>query len=495
MRFKFFVMKKISFIFLSLFHAIVAWSQPLPVKSQYPVIIDTDCAIDDLRAISILLQRPEIIVSAIVISDGTLPPEEGYKKIKTLLHSYGFDSVPTAYGKTLNGIDPPWREFNRELKWGEENSYGLPEEDAVELIHRKISETDEKITYIALGPLTNLSELIHEYVPDALRLEKVIWYNESVKPLLGFNSEYDKTAAENVMNSGFRVVIISNLRKEEAVIDTSVISLCKHSDTRLSQIFGKIYDQPAASERLKQGHFRLCDDLVALYLTNAELFDINTSKENSRIRYNQDYNIKAVKEVIDDMIKGNYTRERNIVFNEFPKKREMFSYDVRQIMDTVIARYGPEEWKANVMTDEFHGHLGVFSIVGAKMGIKAREILGASPDELKVVTFSGTRPPYSCLIDGIQVSTGATLGMGTIHIANDGIILPKAIFTFGNRSVQLSLKAEYLMQVEEDIAEGIVKFGLMDDGYWKLIRRNALNYWLNWDRSKIFDVKIIEDSN
>jgi len=26
--------------------------------------------------------------------------------------------------------------------------------------------------------------------------------------------------------------------------------------------------------------------------------------------------------------------------------------------------------EANVMTDEFHGHLGVFSIVGAKMGIK-----------------------------------------------------------------------------------------------------------------------------
>ena len=28
----------------------------------------------------------------------------------------------------------------------------------------------------------------------------------------------------------------------------------------------------------------------------------------------------------------------------------------------------------------------------------------------------------------------------------------------------------------------------MDDGYWKLIRHNALKYWLEWDRNKIFDI-------
>jgi hypothetical protein len=42
--------------------------------------------------------------------------------------------------------------------------------------------------------------------------------------------------------------------------------------------------------------------------------------------------------------------------------------------------------------------------------------------------------------------------------------------------------------VDADINEGIVKFGLMDDGYWKLIRRNALKYWVEWDRNIIFDV-------
>jgi len=58
------------------------------------------------------------------------------------------------------------------------------------------------------------------------------------------------------------------------------------------------------------------------------------------------------------------------------------------------------------------------------------------------------------------------------------------IFTF-------SLKKEYFEKVDSDINEGIIKFGLMDDGYWKLIRHNALKYWLEWDRNKIFDIEEI----
>ena len=196
-----------------------------------------------------------------------------------------------------------------------------------------------------------------------------------------------------------------------------------------------------------------------------------------------------------DMINGTYFSERNIVFNRFPIQREMFNYDVRPIIDSAIARYGSDEWKANVMTDEFHGHLGVFSIVGAKMGIKAREFFGVGADMLEVTTYAGTSPPYSCLNDGIQVSTGATLGMGTIHLAKNNKPKPSAIFTYKNRSVRISLKKAYLEQVDADIKEGIMKFGLMDDGYWKLIRHNALKYWVEWDRNKIFDIEEISRKN
>ena len=230
---------------------------------------------------------------------------------------------------------------------------------------------------------------------------------------------------------------------------------------------------------------------MALYITNPELFDINIISDELNIRYNKDYDVQGIRQAMTDMINGAYFAERNIVFNRFPVQHEMFNYDIRPIIDSAIARYGYDVWKANVMTDEFHRHLGVFSIVGAKMGIKARELFGIGADMLEVTSYAGTKPPYSCLNDGIQVSTGATLGMGTIHLVSHGKTKPSAIFTYNNRSVRISLKKEYLDQVDADIKEGIMKFGLMDDGYWKLIRHNALKYWLEWDRNKIFDIEEI----
>lgn len=118
-----------------------------------------------------------------------------------------------------------------------------------------------------------------------------------------------------------------------------------------------------------------------------------------------------------------------------------------------------------------------------------RELFDADHDQLRVLSFAGTKPPYSCLNDGIQVSTGATLGMGMIRLASDSITQPAAIFTFQGRSVRLTLKQEYLKKLNDDIREGIVRFGLEDEGYWHLVRRNAVNYWLNWNRNEIFDVE------
>jgi hypothetical protein len=54
--------------------------------------------------------------------------------------------------------------------------------------------------------------------------------------------------------------------------------------------------------------------------------------------------------------------------------------------------------------------------------------------------------------------------------------------------VKIRLKEEYLNLINKDIQEGIVKFGLVDDGYWKLIRSSALKYWLEWSRDEIFEI-------
>ena len=481
-------MRKVTIFLLIVFSQITVWSQPLPVKLKHNVIIDTDCGIDDMRAISLLLARPEVTIEAILLSDGLLSPNEGSEKIRSLLHEFKLDSIPVVCGEVLKGVNPPWRQFNKEISWDKETGSGVTGINAMDYLSEKLNNANEKIILVCLCPLTNIRQLINKNANLLSKIERIIWYNESVKPLQGFNYECDKECVNLVFKSNVRIDVISNLNNDDALFNSAMFEVCKQSKTRLASILFYVHSQQVVLEKLKQNHFRLCDDLVALYLTNPELFGINIMTDNLNVRYTKDYNVQGVKEAICDMINGIYVTEHNVVFNKFPIQREMFNYDVRPIIDSAIARYGLEEWKANVMTDEFHGHLGVFSIVGAKMGIKARELFGVGPDMLDVITYAGIKPPYSCLNDGIQVSTGATLGMGTIHLATDSIVQPKAVFKYKGRSIQISLKREYLEKVDADINEGILKFGLMDDGYWKLIRHNALKYWVEWDRNKIFDI-------
>jgi pyrimidine-specific ribonucleoside hydrolase len=482
-------MKQVLIFLLFLSPVTRSWSQPLPVKINHSIIIDTDGAIDDMRAISYLLARPEITVKAVLLSDGSLPPDEGAEKVASLLHDFKYSSIPIGCGQPLKGINPPWRQFNRQINWGTEPVKYLSVLSATDCLTKCLKGVDEKIILVCLGPLTNVAQFLKSDPELLSHVERIIWYNESVKPLKGFNYECDKESAENVFKSGVRIDVISNLGKSDALFDSTLYLVCGRSKTKLATVLYNVHSQKAVHEKLQQNHFRLSDDLVALYLTNPELFSINTMTDRLNVRYDKDYDLSGVKEATGDMISGIYAPGRNIVFSTFPSNRELFRYDIRPIIDSAIALYGYDEWKANVMTDEFHGHLGVFSIVGAKMGIRAREIFGVGPDMLQVVTYAGSKPPYSCLNDGIQVSTGATVGMGTIHLATDSITRPSAVFTLKDRSVRISLKREYLDKVDSDINEGILKFGLMDDGYWKLIRHNAIKYWIEWDRNKIFDVE------
>jgi len=487
-------MRKIFILIPVLLLSQTIWSQPLQVKLNHTIIIDTDCGIDDMRAISLLLSRPEITIKAILLSDGSLSPNEGAGKISSLLNEFDFENIPVACGDLLKGVNPSWREFNRQISWGKES--GKPTElNAVDCLAEELKKAKEKVILVCLGPLTNIAQLIRKDVNLLSKIERIIWYNDSIKPVKGFNYECDKVSADLVFKSNIRIDVISNLNKDNTLFDSSMYDVCKQSKTLLATVLKNVFSQPLVLEKLQQNHFRLCDDLVALYITNPELFNINIITNELNVRYNTDYDVQGVREAIVDMINGTYFPGRNIVFNRFPIQREMFNYDIRPIIDSAIARYGYDEWKANVMTDEFHRHLGVFSIVGAKMGIKARELFGVGADMLEVTSYAGTKPPYSCLNDGIQVSTGATLGMGTIHLATQRKTSPSAVFTCKNRSVRISLKKEYLEQVDADIKKGIMKFGLMDDGYWKLIRHNALKYWIEWDRNKIFDIEEISKKN
>lgn len=65
---------------------------------------------------------------------------------------------------------------------------------------------------------------------------------------------------------------------------------------------------------------------------------------------------------------------------------------------------------------KFHGHLGPYLILGIIVGemalkkLRSRKYFG-----LMVKVWGANEKPKSCLIDGLQLSTGATYGKGNIQ--------------------------------------------------------------------------------
>ena len=65
-----------------------------------------------------------------------------------------------------------------------------------------------------------------------------------------------------------------------------------------------------------------------------------------------------------------------------------------------------------VRAAHFHGHLGPWAVSGIRLGAAARKAAGADGffDVEVVCRGPFEKPPRSCFIDGLQLSTGATLG-------------------------------------------------------------------------------------
>ena len=124
---------------------------------------------------------------------------------------------------------------------------------------------------------------------------------------------------------------------------------------------------------------------------------------------------------------------------------------------------------------EFHGHGGPFMIVGLRMGLSALNHLDAKGwFSLNCIVKLNWAPPDSCVIDGIQSSTGCTMGKRNIQVNEmDGV---SASFSFKEKEVILTLRESVLMKIRSVFDEG-------DD---------AVNEYMKWlaesDESLIFDI-------
>ena len=175
------------------------------------VIIDCDPGIDDSLAIMMALKSEEMEVLGITIVCGNAPVEMGFENAKKVLRQMGRLDVPIFVGEKR----PIRREYVNALDTHGEDGLGesyLPEVDgyeqqmgAVDFMASVLKE--EKVSVIALGPMTNLAVLIERDVDAFLNIDELLSMGGTFKshgncsPVAEYNYWCDPYAAALVYDT------------------------------------------------------------------------------------------------------------------------------------------------------------------------------------------------------------------------------------------------------------------------------------------------------
>jgi inosine-uridine nucleoside N-ribohydrolase len=158
---------------------------------MFPIIFDTDAGEDDVLALIYLVVSDEIDIKGVTIAGtGLANGPRGACNIASLCHGLGKNDLPIAYGRpeplsAPSELFPPkMREDTDNLLDHMEIHFKIqPSEkySAVELIKKLVSESKEKITILATGPLTNIADFINQYPNLINNIKRIVIMGGAMK--------------------------------------------------------------------------------------------------------------------------------------------------------------------------------------------------------------------------------------------------------------------------------------------------------------------------
>ena len=425
-----------------------------PWKPRHYVIIDSDGGIDDLKAICMLLASPDVRVLAITASDGYHKAPVAYEKIRTLVDGLWHHGLPVAGG-----------------------------EDAARLIEETLAAEATPVTFIAMGPLKTVSDAMDQSPKFNEKVKQVLWTNSGLTGKTGFNYMASPDATERVLAGSVPVIVTG--AGGDGFYDKDLLEEIGNIHTPYAARVNDLINSMPSHSFV----YTAFDEMAPLILHFPELFTA-TETDNKGI-YHSPADLSELRQATLKILSGE-TVERMQVIKSMPSDTSFYMPDLQPFVVEIRNRYGEDEWTSGVIGNELHRHLGVFAIIGVKMGIRAREYFCTGVDEMMVTTHAGSMPPLSCMNDGIQVSTGATPGHGLMTVSTEKPFFAAADFTHKGKTVRISLKKELADKVSAELREINFIHGLDSDIYWELVRQNSIKYWLQFDRHEIFEIAVVE---
>ncbi|SER82424.1 nucleoside hydrolase [Salipaludibacillus aurantiacus] len=183
-----------------------------------PIIIDCDPGIDDAMAILMAVTSPDLDVKLITTVAGNQTVDKTTRNTLDLLSFIGDETIEVAKGAAAPLIKPLVlaEKIHGDSGLGnvDMNVPGreLSTEPAVEAMRKVLENSIEKITLIAVGPLTNVALLIKTYPHLTEKIGQLSIMGGSLRggnitPAAEFNFFVDPEAAKIVLESGVPVTL------------------------------------------------------------------------------------------------------------------------------------------------------------------------------------------------------------------------------------------------------------------------------------------------
>lgn len=305
-------MIRFALFFVFLLCRIVFIHADLTVQAKehpFPVIIDTDCDLDDMMTIIFLVKNPRVEVKGITtVGSGISHWEYGVQNVLNVLELIGHPRVPVALGSreslSFAGSYPPNRREQSDRLLGihlPQSSYRPLSERGAEFIIDTVSNSQDKVILACIGPLTNIAlafskkpeikeKIKHIYVMGGALLSPG---NLVGKPF-GFTNrtaEYniflDAKAAQEVFDVEVPITLVPIDISEEVPYKPFYDMLVNNRNTPAANFIYEIL-KPSLKNK-KRSYQSLWDPVTAALITNPDIATYRDVKITINLRKGPEY--------------------------------------------------------------------------------------------------------------------------------------------------------------------------------------------------------------
>ena len=118
---------------------------------------------------------------------------------------------------------------------------------------------------------------------------------------------------------------------------------------------------------------------------------------------------------------------------------------------------GPQLVFVLKQAEDFHGHLGPFLVIGVRAGLVGLEKLktGRSDQSLSTTVMLEYFVPFSCVVDGVQITTGCTIGNKRLTLEDSSGIAVR--LKKNGVNVEIAVNSVTLGKLKKQLAVGNVR--------------------------------------